>query len=90
MVSTYSWQELLGTKKDKVCVTQEEISQVFDRYFLSYNAVTTTYSKINNLTETDSTCEAMRSIQGEIQKAQTALVKMELNYELPYNEWLYM
>ena len=79
-MSGYSWQELFGTKAGKVYLEEEEINQVFDRYFISHDKIAT---------EIESASDKMGSIQNIIQKAKTAVMKMELNYKLPYNEWLY-
>lgn len=62
---------------------------MFDQYFLSSNAMDGLLSEIDTcLTKVEKGESSVGTIRGVMSKRE-AVVKMKLNYELPYNEWLY-
>ena len=95
-----SWKHLVGDKSDKIYITDKEVSQVFDRFFISHGAMndlchaistklTSFYSEANQ-EDNQQFHRMILKTQNEIKEATQAVRKMELNFELPYNQWLYV
>ena len=93
IVRNYSKNELLEGSTDQVFVQKEEINQVFDDSFLSSSSTGKLFDDVTcflvKLKEKQASREDIEVICGMICSGQETLMQMKLNYETPYNEWLY-
>ena len=93
IVRNYSKNELLEGSTDQVFVQKEEIDQVFDDSFLSSSSTGKLFDDVTcslvKLKEKQASREDIEVICGMICSGQETLMQMKLNYETPYNEWLY-
>ena len=89
----YSQQEMLHGSTNKIYVQQRDIDEVFDRHFVSHGTMNNMCRELNvrvlEIMQTSPVQEAAKAIQNAIQLKLHAVKKMELNYELPYSDWLF-
>ena len=99
VVHEYSQQELLEGSNDKMFITEEEINEILDPYFISRHAMDNIIGRVNaSLTEMTKAIaptvsqqdllQSLQSVKSTLQ-LQGAAKQMKINYELPYNEWLF-
>ena len=98
IVHEYSQQELLEDQSNKTYLKEDEIMQIFDKHFMSkvaYDSLIHEMSKC--VTELEMTMKSDDSkdtrililMRNLILRKEEEILQVQLNYELPYNEWLY-
>ena len=100
----YAQREIIeGSQRiDKMYISEEELAQVFDKHFVSLktmssllNEVTTSLAELTekllhaSLEDKLSIKALIDDKKALISKKHEGIIKMRLNYELPYNDWLF-
>ena len=80
--------ELLHQNHAVEYLTKDDINQVFDKCFVSSGAANCILNELGECISGAGDTVSSEKIQMILQKRKT-MMEMPLNYELPYNEWLY-